>query len=223
DIRLDDVDLRAPMLAQVVKLPLSGSVSGSTEGSWDNDPRKRTMKGSFTVEKAGVAKGKLALGPGLGALTVDQPIDLGQLDLALSADDYVVKPFSVKELLARVEAVLRRSPERQRAVKEIVIGTTRIHLSRREINFDSGESTAISDREVELLAYLGSHAGRAVSRDEILTRVWRIRAGKVETRTIDMHVARLREKLGDAAGALKTVRGKGYVLDVDEAGLEAAS
>ncbi len=131
------------------------------------------------------------------------------------ADDYVVKPFSVKELLARVEAVLRRSPERPWDVTEIEIPGGRIDLGRREVGFDDGERTELSEREVELVRYLAAHCGRAITREELLANVWRISPQGVATRTIDMHIARLREKLRDDPGrpmVLLTVRGKGYMF-----------
>ena len=76
------------------------------------------------------------------------------------ADDYVVKPFSVKELLARVEAVLRRSPQRPTDVREISIPGGQVDLIRREVRFDDGERTELSEREVELLRYLAANSGR---------------------------------------------------------------
>ncbi len=135
--------------------------------------------------------------------------------LRLGADDYVVKPFSLKELLARIDAVLRRSPERPTDVTEVPIPAGRADLARREVHLDSGERVALSQREAELLRYLACNAGRAVSRDEILSRVWRINPSGIDTRTIDMHVARLREKLRDDPArprVLLTVRGKGYMF-----------
>jgi DNA-binding response OmpR family regulator len=135
--------------------------------------------------------------------------------LSLGADDYVVKPFSIRELLARVDAVLRRSPERSAGISRISIPNGVADLSRCEIRFDGGGRSELSSREVELLRYLASNAGRAISREEILQRVWRLDPKRLETRTIDMHIANLREKLRDDPDeprVLRTVRGKGYMF-----------
>jgi DNA-binding response OmpR family regulator len=136
------------------------------------------------------------------------------------ADDYVVKPFSVKELLARVEAVMRRSPQRPSDVQRIDIPGGQVDLARREVRFQDGQHVELSDREVELLRYLASHSSRAVSRDEILAGVWQISPKGLTTRTIDMHIARLREKLRDDSShpeVLITVRGKGYKFKATQA------
>jgi len=142
--------------------------------------------------------------------------------LKMGADDYVVKPFSIKELLARVEAVLRRSAERPLDVAVIRWAGGEADLPTREVRFEDGERAELSEREVELLRYLAVNPGRAVTRDEILERVWRLNPRAiVETRTIDMHVARLREKLRDDPGdpqVIRTVRGKGYLFAAESGG-----
>ena len=137
--------------------------------------------------------------------------------LRAGADDYVVKPFSIQELLARVEAVLRRSPQRvdQNDVVELPTGT--IDFVRQEFSDGDGEAVELSERECELLRYLIENANRIVGRSELLENVWRLDPRGLSTRTVDMHVARLREKLGDDSSAprvLTTVRGKGYKFAV---------
>lgn len=139
--------------------------------------------------------------------------------LGLGADDYVVKPFSIKELLARIEAVLRRAPARPPAVRRLTFEGGTADLERREVRFDDGGRCDLSEREQQLLLYLARHAGRAVSRDELLAQVWGLSPAGITTRTIDMHIARLREKLHDDPGSPRivlTVRGQGYMLATPE-------
>ncbi len=140
--------------------------------------------------------------------------------LRRGADDYVVKPFSARELLARVEAVLRRSPERPNPVLNLSAGDVTVDCGRREVIGPGDVRTALSEMEGAILGRLAAHAGRTVSREELLSCVWGIRDGQIETRAIDMHITRLRQKL---AGGEKesptewivTVRGKGYMLGAD--------
>jgi DNA-binding response OmpR family regulator len=132
--------------------------------------------------------------------------------LTNGADDYVVKPFSALELLARVEAVLRRSPERPADVHTLRMNGCVIDLDRREIRRHAdAQVVSLSEREAAILRYLAGNRARAVDRDELLHRVWGLDPRGLETRTVDMHIARLREKLGDAQ-TIQTVRGKGYML-----------
>jgi two-component system alkaline phosphatase synthesis response regulator PhoP len=138
--------------------------------------------------------------------------------LKAGADDYVVKPFSVAELVARVEAVLRRSAERPGAVGAVRVRGRRIDFERREVGFDDGQTIVLSELEARVLEYLSVNRGRAVARDELLSRVWGVDPRNSATRTVDMTVARLREQLRDQAGeggvneVIITVRGKGYML-----------
>jgi DNA-binding response OmpR family regulator len=144
--------------------------------------------------------------------------------LKLGADDYVVKPFSASELLARVEAVLRRSAERPRGLRTLRLGDRTIDLELGEIALASGEKLHLSSLESSIVRYLAAHRGRPVDRRELLQRVWGGNSREMETRTIDMHVRRLREKLEHDPAQPKllvTVRNRGYML-VDSDGQEGA-
>ncbi len=136
------------------------------------------------------------------------------------ADDYVVKPFSATELLARVEAVLRRSPARPCGVQRVTIAGRIIDLERREVTLGTGERVQLSQKEAEVLGYLITNRGRAIARDELLSRVWGLDPRGVHTRTVDMTIARLRELLRDdpaEPGVIVTVRAKGYMLAAGDA------
>jgi DNA-binding response OmpR family regulator len=146
------------------------------------------------------------------------------------ADDYVVKPFSATELLARVEAVLRRSPERPSGVKKVCVAGRVIDLERREVVLQGGERAQLSQKEAEVACYLVANRGRAIARDELLSRVWGLDPRGMHTRTVDMTIARLRELLRDDPAnpaVIVTVRAKGYMLAADDGsvspGLEGAS
>jgi DNA-binding response OmpR family regulator len=136
--------------------------------------------------------------------------------LKKGADDYVIKPFSARELLARVEAVLRRSVDRPPALRGARFGRAAIDFERREVRWPGHERTELSETETAILSFLVEQKHRAVSREELLTRVWGIGHRGIETRTIDMHIVRLRSKLRDPSGndapdAIVTVRSQGYM------------
>jgi DNA-binding response OmpR family regulator len=136
--------------------------------------------------------------------------------LKMGADDYVVKPFSARELLARVEAVLRRTMKTPAEVTAVRFGRAVIDLRRRELRWSADERCDLSETEAALLKYLVGNRDRAVSREELLGRVWGIGTAGLETRAVDMHVARLRAKLKDPSGedhpeAIVTVRAHGYM------------
>ncbi|MBK1883170.1 response regulator transcription factor [Luteolibacter pohnpeiensis] len=129
------------------------------------------------------------------------------------ADDYVVKPFSMKELLARVDAVLRRTCERAAPADERGIPGGVVDFQARALRFGGGEVEELSEREAELLRYFMDSHGRIVSREEVLRHLWGLDPDRTETRTIDMHVMHLRTKLRDKDQQfLRTERGKGYRL-----------
>ncbi len=135
------------------------------------------------------------------------------------ADDYVQKPFSIRELLARVEAVLRRSAERPTDVHSVRDARRFIDLHRCELRIGSDgalRTISLSAREVAIIRYLAANRGRAVDRGELLHRVWGLDPRGLETRTVDMQIARLRDKLrcdGETGDEfIATVRGRGYML-----------
>jgi DNA-binding response OmpR family regulator len=148
--------------------------------------------------------------------------------LKMGADDYVVKPFSARELLARVEAVLRRSVDRPPDVHGARLGPAVLDFDRREVRWPLGERTELSETETAILSFLVAHRQRAVSREELLARLWGIAHQGIETRTVDMHIARLRAKLRDPAGkptpeAILTVRSQGYMAGPELEPLERAA
>lgn len=149
----------------------------------------------------------------LTAKTRDEDIIQG---LSLGADDYVAKPFSVAQLVLRVQAVLRRARVIQEQVSQLRLGPD-LELDTRNLSGRRGEvSLAFTRREMEILQYLAANGERPVSREELLARVWGYaRHLDLETRTVDIHVAKLRRKIeADPARPrhLITVRGAGYRL-----------
>jgi two-component system phosphate regulon response regulator PhoB len=127
----------------------------------------------------------------------------------VGADDYVVKPFSPREIVLRVQALLRRArPKGEGSAERYTIGSMEIDVARHRVTV-GGEEAPLTALEFKLLLDLASRRGRVQTRDDLLERVWGYAPG-IETRTVDTHVKRLREKLGAARDSIETVRGIGY-------------
>jgi two-component system, OmpR family, phosphate regulon response regulator PhoB len=128
----------------------------------------------------------------------------------MGADDYVTKPFSVRELVLRLKAILRRTgPPRENAAP-LRLGPLGLDLAAHRF-YVEGKEVALTALEFRLLEYLMTRPGRVQTREQLLEEVWGL-SSSLETRTIDTHVMRLRDKLGPARSLLETVRGVGYRL-----------
>ncbi len=153
----------------------------------------------------------------LTAKTSDEEIIQG---LKLGADDYVAKPFSIQQLVLRIEAVLRRSRIGIEQARTISLSNN-VQIDTENLTGQNGaEALTFTKREIEILSYLAAHSTRPVPREELLTKVWGYaRNLEIETRTVDIHIAKLRRKIEtnpkEPAGLI-TVRGAGYrLLTVD--------
>lgn len=128
--------------------------------------------------------------------------------LELGADDYVTKPFSPREIALRVKSVLRRTTGKNAPAEVLKFGDLTIDIAKHEVTL-KGKVVDLTATEFKLLATLLERRGRVQSRDRLLTDVWGYE-GDVDTRTVDTHMRRLREKLGKASDYVETVRGVGY-------------
>jgi two-component system phosphate regulon response regulator PhoB len=137
----------------------------------------------------------------------DEPDKIAGLDAG--ADDYITKPFSTQELLARVRAVLRRRAPEQDA-EAVTIGELALDTATHRVSF-RGHPIKVGPTEFKLLNYLMKHPERVHSRSQLLDKVWGDHVF-IEERTVDVHVKRLRESLGGAGAMVETVRGAGYRL-----------
>lgn len=130
--------------------------------------------------------------------------------LDAGADDYLTKPFGIMELLARVRALLRRSQDAS-PVPILAVGTLTLDRERHLVSAE-GQNVELTHMEFELLSFLMAHTGKAVTREVLLDDVWGLGfAG--DTRTVDVHIRSLRQKLGPCGGMILTVRGVGYKLE----------
>jgi len=132
------------------------------------------------------------------------------LGLGLGADDYVTKPFSVKELLARVQAVLRRTVSKPAAADTYKAGALELDLSKVEVRV-KGAVVELTSKEFELLKALALSSGKVLSREDLLSKAWGMDAAlEIETRTVDVHVGTLRKKLKSEGKRIITVKNYGY-------------
>jgi two-component system, OmpR family, phosphate regulon response regulator PhoB len=137
----------------------------------------------------------------------DEPDKVAGLDAG--ADDYITKPFSTQEMLARIRAVLRRrAPEN--VSDSVAIGALALDAATHRVTWE-GEPVKLGPTEFKLLHYLMKHAERVHSRSQLLDKVWGDHVF-IEERTVDVHIKRLRESLGEAGAMVETVRGAGYRL-----------
>ena len=135
--------------------------------------------------------------------------------LEMGADDYVAKPFSPKELVARVRAVLRRTRPGE-AAQSLAVGAVSLDVARHLVTV-GGRPVELTPKEFDLLHALLDAAGRVLSREHLLNRVWGYaRADEIESRTVDVHIRRLRAKLGAEERRIATIKGVGYRFETDD-------
>ena len=134
------------------------------------------------------------------------------LGLDSGADDYITKPFGVMELISRVKAVIRRSDRSKGSAGEVLkIGELVLDEQKHEV-YARGQEVSLTFKEFELLSYLMKNRGLVLSRDKILNTIWNYEY-EGESRTVDVHIGSLRQKLGTCGDFIKTIRGIGYKIE----------
>lgn len=189
------------MLPDLVLLDwmLPGESGLSLARRWRNDPRTKTVPIIMLTARG------------------DEADRVAGLDAG--ADDYMAKPFSTKEMLARIRALLRRRAPDQ-GVVTLEIGRLKLDTATHRVSF-AEQALKLGPTEFKLLQYLMSHAERVHSRGQLLDKVWGDHVF-IEERTVDVHIKRLREALGEAAPMVETVRGTGYRLSAQPVPASAA-
>jgi two-component system phosphate regulon response regulator PhoB len=198
---------------QGLKVLAAGDGLGAVQLARENRPDlivldlMRPGKDGFTVFKELRADTRTSQIPVI-MLTARGELDDKIAGLELGADDYVTKPFSPKELTLRVQALLKRT---KRVIADSSLKSGKFHLERNTLKlYLDGETVDLTATEFKLLRLLIEAGGQPQSRDELLREVWGYQTDSVLTRTLDTHIKRLREKLGNFADSIETVRGVGY-------------
>ena len=219
----DEADIVALIVYHLAKAGYRVSSAGTGPDALDAAVRERPalivldlmlpgLSGYEVLEQLRAAEPTKGVGVLMLTARVDEPDRVR--GLALGADDYLTKPFSPQELVLRVGAILRRMTSSASGPADVlVIGPIHIDRSEHRVLVD-GEAIDLTPTEYKLLLMLAERRGRVQARAHLLETVWDA-APDIQTRTVDMHVQRLRAKLGVAGALIETVRGFGYRLRVD--------
>lgn len=131
--------------------------------------------------------------------------------LDTGADDYITKPFGMMNLVSRIKAVLRRSEKQPEETKILEAGSIKMDIAKHTVFVDS-KQVFLTVKEFDLLSLLIENRGTVLTREQLLNSIWNIDA-KIESRTVDVHVRTLRQKIGDNKGLIETIRGVGYIIN----------
>ncbi len=221
----DDRNLRRVLRAMLVRegYDIAEAADGEAAASWlsgnradalVSDIRMPKMDG-LEVCKTLKGESKTALIPIIMLTAKSQESDK-VIGLELGADDYVTKPFSPRELIARVKAVLRRAKDKDKFPEISEIGDLTIDFSKIQVSV-KGKAVELTSKEFELLKILIKAKGRVLSRDYLLDTVWGFdHAIEIQSRTVDVHIRTLRKKLKNEAKRIITVKNYGYRFETEE-------